>query len=46
MLKVALLSYIVVLNSTTNLSDIFNDGKHLNYNFIKNQSFSKYSHSA
>lgn len=40
------MSYIVVLSNTTNLSNIFDDGKHLNCNFIKNQSFSKYSHSA
>lgn len=38
--------YIVVLSSTTNLRNIFDNGKHLNYNFIKNQLFSKYSHSA
>ena len=38
--------YIVVLSSTTNLRDIFDNGKHQNYNLFKNQLFSKCGHSA
>ena len=29
------MSYIVVLSSTANLSNIFDDGGHLNYNLLK-----------
>lgn len=40
------MSYIVVLSSTTNSRNFFDKSKYLNYNFIENQSFSKYSYSA
>ena len=40
------MSYIVVLSSIIDLRNFIGIGKFLNYNFIENQLFSKYSHSA